>query len=126
MLLDYLGNEIHVGDYIVYGAGRGYLEYGLVTDIIDEVNLGYNGWRRGKIKLARLQQNLKFVYDDTTQIGKYIDLGGYKVKCVTQSNAAYTVVLLEDMILNNNDFLLLRRFKQEILNGLKVVGSQVN
>jgi hypothetical protein len=125
MLLDYLGFEIKVGDYVVYGAGRGCLEYGLVTDIaFDERNLGYNHRRTGKIKLARLIKNQKFVWDSDAQTGERIDLGGWKVNRVSQSNAVFTVVLPEDRILNNDNFLKLREFKLEILSGKKIVGNE--
>lgn len=121
MVTDYLGNEINVGDIMIYGVGRGSIDHGLVIEINENQDTRYNR-TLVKFKIARVFENREYIYNHEERRGYYHDLGGWKVKRVTHGNVANCVVVRD---LNNvdNEIRILEIFKKEIIEGAKVVGK---
>lgn len=119
MINDALGKEIRVGDIMIYGAGRGCIEYGLVCEVEEHPRGTYNGiqYVDSKIKIARVNKNRAYIR------GAIVDYGDWIVKRVTHGNHHNSVVLDDEQCLLKEEYETLLRYRTEILTGAKKVGT---
>lgn len=120
MITDYVGQEVKVGDVMVYSAGRGAMQWGLVT-ATEEITSEHNpNWVRCKVKVARVTRNRKWEYNNGNS--RTIDYGNWKVTRTWHENSSCGIVLRPEQIVNKQEIDVTMRFASEILAGAKEVG----
>lgn len=84
MKLDMFGHPIEIGNFIIYGSGRGEISYGVVSDITTE----------GKIKIKIVEAVFDYAQRDP-------QLTGWKTRILTLTNAVTLVVPIETYEVHN-------------------------